>query len=104
MTKQQNWIIKYIFDNGCQDIFMEDFVEAYISHCQPSKVESTIWGADKVPELGKYLSELYKQGTLDRFTVGLKYQCDGSPKSTHGTVIDKKNTEKFNIAVLQFDE
>jgi len=86
VTKQEklNWIVQYITENGWQDIFMEEFVASYISICQPKKVGITAWGADRVPELGRYLSELYKQGTLDRFTVSLNYQCDGFPKWCYG--------------------
>ena len=86
MKKQEklNWIVQYIKSNGWQDIFMEEFVASYISSCQPKKVEIMAWGADKVPELGRYLGELYKQGILDRFIVGLDYQCDGFPKWCYG--------------------
>lgn len=32
MTKREklNWIVKYITENGWQDIFMEEFVDSYI--------------------------------------------------------------------------
>ena len=86
MTKREklDWIVQYIKSDGWQDIFMEEFVASYISSCQPKKVEIRTWGADKVPELGKYLGELYKQGILERFTVGLNYQCDNFPKWCYG--------------------
>lgn len=86
MTKQEkiDWIINYITENGWQDIFMEEFVASYILSCKPNKVEITVWGADKVPELGRYLGELYKKGILDRFIVSLNYQCDGFPKWCYG--------------------
>lgn len=63
---------------------MEEFVNSYIEACKPNKYEETLWGAYRVPELGRYLSDLYKQGVLVRFTVGLKYQCDGFSKWCYG--------------------
>lgn len=70
---------------------MEDFVNSYVEECKPGKYEETLWGAYKVPELGRYISELYKQGVLHRFTVGLNLQCDGFPKWCYGYHIkDKK--------------
>ena len=86
MKKQEklNWIVQYIKSNGWQDIFTEEFVTSYISNCQPKNVEVTAWGADKVPELGRYLGELFKQGILDRFTVSLNYYHDGFPRWCYG--------------------
>ena len=54
-------------------------MNSYVEVCKPNKYEETHWGAYRVPELGRYLSDLHKQGVLDRFVVGLKYQCDGFP-------------------------
>lgn len=84
-----DWIVAYITEYGWQDVFMESFVSAYISECRPNKVEETFWGAYKVPELSRYLSELYHKGVLDRFTVSLDYQCDGFPKWCYGYVVRK---------------
>ena len=87
MTKQEklDWIVQYISANGWQDIFMEEFVDAYIEQCKPKKIENIrLWGAQKVPELGRYLGELYKQGKLRRFTVPLNWQQDGFPKWCYG--------------------
>lgn len=88
MTKQEklNWIIEYIRDNGWRDVYMEDFVNSYIDNCNPKNVGYVLWGAPKVPELNRYLSELYKNGVLKRFTVGL-HNCHDSvsmPKWVYG--------------------
>jgi hypothetical protein len=86
MTKSEkkDWIVNYITNHGWQDIFMEDFVQEYIEQCEPEIIKPVMIGAPKVPELGRYLGELYKEGKLDRFTVGLKYHYDGYPKWCYG--------------------
>ena len=88
MTKQEklNWIVGYIRDNGLQDVYMEKFVDSYIKCCNPNKVEVMLWGAQKVPELNRYLSELYKNGILDRFSIGLHNLHDSKsmPKWIYG--------------------
>lgn len=82
MIKQEklDWIVNYISEHGWQDVYMEDFVFAYIDSCEPKNYQPTLWGGYKVPELNRYLNELYKEGILDRFTEGLNFQCDGFPK------------------------
>lgn len=89
MKKQDklNWIINYITEHGWQDVFMEEFVNSYVKECKPNKIEDTLWGANRVPELGRYLSELYKQGILKRFSATLNFQCDGFPKWCYGYYI-----------------
>jgi hypothetical protein len=82
-----DWIVNYITLYGWQDTFMEDFVNSYVDECKPNKYEETLWGSYKVSELGRYLFDLYKRGVLDRFTVGLNYQCDGFPKWCYGYCI-----------------
>lgn len=88
MTKQEklNWIIEYIRDNGWRDVYMEDFVNSYIDNCNPKNVECVLWGAPKVSELNIYLAELYKNGVLERFTVGLRnyYDSVSMPKWVYG--------------------
>ena len=82
MTKKEklNWIVNYIQVHEHVDIFDEKFVDRYITECSPERIEHKIYGSDYVPELGRYLAELYKQDILLRFTVGLHYTHDGSPK------------------------
>lgn len=86
MKKQEklDWIVSYIREHGWQDIFMEEFVESYMNQCKPNKYHFEPYGAQKVPELGRYLGELYRQGILDRFTIGLHYSKDGFPKWCYG--------------------
>lgn len=79
-----DWIVNYIRSHGWQDVFMEDFVRLYLEECKPIKYEETLWGAYKIPELGRYLSYLYKRGDLVRFTVSLNFQCEGFPKWCYG--------------------
>lgn len=81
-----NWITEYIRDNGWQDVYMEDFVTSYINDCNPKNVKIMLWGTQKVPELNRYLTELYKNGVLERFTVGLHNWHDSKsmPKWVYG--------------------
>lgn len=86
-SEKLEWIVQYIAHHGWQDVFMEEFVTAYIDTCNPNTVIETLWGAYKVPELSRYLSELYHQGILKRFVVPLNYQCDGYPNWCYGYAI-----------------
>ena len=81
MTKKEklNWIINYIQMYEHVDIYNEKFVEQYVTECNPKRIEHKIYGSDYVPELGRYLAELYRQGVLMRFTIGLRYTHDGYP-------------------------
>lgn len=88
-SEKKEWIVKYITIHGWQDIFMEDFVNEYIKQCNPKDIKPVMIGVPKVPELGRYLGELYKDGKLDRFAVGLKYHYDGYPKWCYGYEIIK---------------
>lgn len=85
-TRKLNWITEYIRDNGWQDVYMEDFVTSYINDCNPKNVKIMLWGTQKVPELNRYLTELYKNGVLERFTVGLHNWHDSKlmPKWVYG--------------------
>lgn len=72
------WIIDYIEKHGSQDIYEEDFVDSYIQAFNP-KVGDFIIPVNhiQVPELGRYLAELYRQGKLWRGTIPLNYTKDG---------------------------
>lgn len=80
--EKQEWILKYIknSDIGHVDIFDLEFVEQYIKECNPKKVVYQPYGANTVPELGKYLSEMYHGNLLDRCTIGLTQCYSGFPK------------------------
>lgn len=82
MTKQEkkNWIIDYLQKHGYVDIFIEEFVNLYIKECNPKKIEQKVYGSQYVPELSRYLTELYKENVLQRYTIGLNYSNDGFPK------------------------
>lgn len=86
MTKQEKkqWILDYIRDESHKDIFFdvvsEEFVLDYIDACEPKQVYGTACFVPKVPELGRYLSELYKEGLLKRYVHGCTYTQDGFPK------------------------
>lgn len=80
--EKQEWILKYIRNSKFKhvDIFDEEFVNSYIENCNPKRVIMQAWGAYKVREIGRYLSEMYYSKILERGTIPLNYQGDGFPK------------------------
>ena len=86
MTKQEKkrWILEYMRDKSNAYIFFdvvsEQFVLDYIDACEPKRVYGTTCFVPRVPELGKYLSEMYKEGLLERYPLGCTYTQDGFPK------------------------
>lgn len=86
MTKQEKklWILDYMRDESHKhmffDVVSEEFVLDYIDACEPKQVYGSACFVPKVPELGRYLSELHKEGMLDRYVHGCTYTQDGSPK------------------------
>ena len=79
--EKQEWILSYIRNSSFHhiDIFDSEFVAAYIENCEPKKVVYQPYGANTVPELGRYLSEMYHCNILNRATIGLLYHEDGFP-------------------------
>ena len=91
MTKQdkKQWLVKYLDDPTNQrvigigvDILNYDFVLDYIEgvDLEKSKWSFQPYGAHKVPELGKILSEMYKEGVLSRERAGIECGYAGMPK------------------------
>lgn len=80
--EKQDWIIEYIKTSKLKhvDILDLEFVDAYINACQPKKIVFQPYGANTVPELGKYLSELYHSNILNRMSIGLTECYSGFPK------------------------
>nr|WP_155857704.1 hypothetical protein [Clostridium sp. 12(A)] len=80
--EKQDWIVQYVKMSKLKhvDIFDEEFVETYIDCCQPKKVIVQPYGAHTVPELGKYLSELYHSNVLNRVSIGLTQCYSGFPR------------------------
>jgi len=77
--QKQEWIYDYIKRNEYIDIFNAEFVDSYIKVCAPNTVYYQPYGAHTVPEIGRYLSEMYKNNLLERFRVPLAYQYSGFP-------------------------
>lgn len=77
-----NWVLHYIREKSPHgvDIFNSDFVDAYIANCKPKKVSTQLFGANKVPELGRLLSEMYYSNMLNRSIIGLTGCYSGFPK------------------------
>ena len=61
------------------DVVSEEFVLDYIDACEPNIVKG-VYAVPNVPELGRYLSEMYKDGILWRYVHGCAYTQDGFPK------------------------
>ncbi len=82
MNKQEKkrWLLDYIKKKRYVDILDESFVDLYIAECEPTSVKWRAYGAQYVPELSRYLSELYKENVLKRYTIGVNYSQDGFPK------------------------
>lgn len=80
MKKQ--WIFDYMrtHQNEFIDIVSEPFVLAYVKEFQPNNIEWDVYGAPKVPEIGKLLAELYKDGKVDRYRHVCDAYRDGYPK------------------------
>ncbi len=85
MTKKEKkqWILNYMKDPKHSHIFIdvvsEEFVLDYIDACSPNIIRG-IYVVPNVPELGRYLSEMYKEGLLSRYRHGCTYTKDGFPK------------------------
>ena len=79
---KKKWILDYMKDhpNVLADVCSEEFVLDYIDCCQPERVEDKGLFVPYIPELGRYLSELYKEGHIWRYAHGLQYTHDGWPK------------------------
>lgn len=79
---KKRWIMNYIRENTkiFADVCSEEFVQAYIEQCSPKRVIDKGAFVPYVPELGRYLSELYNEGYLSRYAHGLNYSNDGYPK------------------------
>lgn len=89
---KKKWILDYMQDhpNVLADVCNEEFVLAYIDCCQPERVEDKGLFVPYIPELGRYLSELYKEGHVWRYAHGLQYTHDGWPKWIYVYVLKKK--------------
>lgn len=94
MTKSEKkqWILQYMKDNPNTfiDVVSEEFVLAYIDACEPNIVKG-IYMVPNVPELGRYLSEMHKEGILRRYIHGCTYTHDGFPKWVYVYKIKEKD-------------
>lgn len=79
---KKQWIIEYMQHNKNEfiDIVAENFVNAYINQFNPKIVEWYPYGAPKVLEIGKLLTELYKEKKINRYRYYCKNYQDGFPK------------------------
>ncbi|MNK49878.1 hypothetical protein D3C87_687440 [compost metagenome] len=65
------WIEKYLTEHDCCDALDRTFVDAYDLACQPATVVIMPFGANKIPQLGRDLGQMYLQGRLTRHATGL---------------------------------
>ena len=69
MNNKERWVLKHIPKVGV-DILNADWVDAYIeSFNAPHRICN--WGANKCPQLGKLLSQMYKKNILNRGVIAL---------------------------------
>lgn len=84
MSKEdkKQWILNYIEEHKKEfvDITAEKFVLAYIDKFNPEIIEWYPFGAPKVPEIGKLLSDLYKENKVWRYRHYCENWQDGYPK------------------------
>lgn len=82
-SEKKQWILNYMKNPDNKYIFFdvvsEEFVLAYIDSCEPNIVRG-VYAVPNVPELGRYLSEMYKDGLLTRYIHGCTYTQDRFPK------------------------
>lgn len=87
--EKKDWLIKYLDNPYNQrvigagvDILNYDFVLDYIEGVgiEKSKWSFQPYGAHKVPELGKILSEMFRDGVLTRQRSGIQCGYTGMPK------------------------
>lgn len=81
-TDKKQWILEYMAEhkNEFIDILSESFVLAYLNKFNPKIIEWYPYGTPKVPEIGRLLAELYKDGKVDRFRHHCDIWRDGYPK------------------------
>lgn len=84
MTKQEKkkWILDYMSAHKREfiDITAEKFVLAYVDAFNPKIIEWYVFGAPKVPEIGKLLAELYKENKVWRYRQYCDIWQDGYPR------------------------
>ena len=87
--EKKEWLIKYLDNPANQrtigagvDILNYDFVLDYLEGVglQKSKWSFQPYGAHKVPELSRILSEMFKEGVLTRGRAGIRCGYAGMPK------------------------
>lgn len=74
-------IVSYLTDTSPHvDILDADFVDHYIERANPSVIHHMAYGAHKVPQLGRDLSNMCKVGILDRVSLGVPFGEWGMPR------------------------
>lgn len=81
ITKKQQWIIDYINNNKLVgvDVLNAQFVDDYAKEFK-SKVEIQMWGSNRCKDLGKQLSQMWKDSIMSRSPVGINNWQLGEPK------------------------
>ena len=82
--EKQEFIMDYLQQRKntpyCQvNVLNSHFVNEYIEKFSPKYIPMP-YGAHKVPELGKILSNMYRCHLLYRYIVGLQHMESGFPK------------------------
>lgn len=71
LNEKQKWILNWISSNDYRvDIYNKKFIDDYIERFSPNYIPQP-YGANKVPEVGRLLSDMYKKYYLTRSRVGL---------------------------------
>lgn len=81
-NEKKSWILEYMRTHPSEfiDVVAENFVNAYVDKFQPQFVERYPYGAPKVPEVGRLLSELHKEDKVWRYRHYCENWQDGYPR------------------------
>ena len=78
-----DFILRYLknkYNHYSVNILDFDFMSAYIEEFNPKNVKYHLYGSPTCKEVGKLLSDMYKQNLLDRYRIGLSGMESGFPK------------------------
>jgi hypothetical protein len=95
----KDWMINH---NGHIDILDSEFVDAYTNEFN-SKIKIQFFGANTCPELGKVLSQAYKQGIFSRFIISIIEHEPGFPNWVYTYELPITSRERNYKMELKFD-
>lgn len=77
--EKRQWLLSYIRDHNNVNILDSELHHQYIYTCKPNKIDYHALDFEIAPELGRYLSEMYKEGLLTRVKITRGYREAHTP-------------------------